>query len=482
VVTFGENLQNLTRRTVLGWGAAVAVARIFRRRTGRSRTARQIVPAFILSGGANAHGILVHSTLSPADTDARVDLAVWRADGTGQPTLVGEQVADGDAIVRHRVVGMEPDTAYYARLVDQGEQVGERVRFKTLPALGRSWTRSIAVVSCQSNLVDPSCTDLAWRDLLAWGPDDVWHLGDWGYWGGSIPGHASYKEDLAWYRRCLRIQPTIRRAIQAADLNVVTISDHELSTNGDPPGGIHDCPQSIRELVAFQKLFPVRAYGDTRRPRRGRYYFFDIGSAVRVIVTDFRSPDRSNIGRPDGPMKTMFGATQLAWLLDRLDSSRVNLIVNETSWLADPDGRPTDKPWTYFHEQNVIASHIQNGGFKVAWIGGDRHYLGYLKGADDGSGVYNTLGGFPCYISSGTAKNQLELAPGELMTWQFGAGSDGRPVCGYLRLVLGYDHETRVVTLQAHGRAVLDTTQPMSQWVIDDVPGGTASDSWQVPS
>ena len=177
----------------------------------------------------------------------------------------------------------------------------------------------------------------------------------------------------------------------------------------------------------------------------------------------------------------MFGATQLAWILDRLDSSRVNLIVNETSWLATPGGRPTDKPWTYFHEQKIIADHIVNGGYQVAWIGGDRHYVGYLRGADDGSGVYNTLGGFPCYIGSGTSKSQLQLAPGELMSWQFGAGPDhDRPVCGYLRLVLSYDNVKRQVTLQAQGRAVLDTTKPMSQWVIEDIPGGTATDSWHL--
>ncbi len=481
-MTFGENLQNLTRRTFLGWGAAGALASVFRWRPGGRRVVPRITPAFILTGGANADGVRVSSMLSLADKGARVDLAVWRADGAGSTTLAGEQVADNDAIVRHQVAGKEPNTAYFARLVYQGELIGERARFTTLPASGHSWTRKIALVSCQSNASNPSVTDLAWRDVIAWRPDDIWHLGDWGYWGSLIPRDASYKRDLAHYRMCMRDQPTIRQAVQLADLNVVTISDHELSANSDPPGGIHDSPESIRELIAFQRLFPVRTYGDTRRPRRGRYYSFDIGSAVRVIVTDFRSPDRSNIGVPDGPRKTMFGATQLAWILDQLDSSRLNLLVNETSWLAEPGIRPTDKPWTYFHEQNVIVNHIVNGGYRVAWIGGDRHYVGYLRGTDDGSGVYNTLGGFPCYIGSGTSKSQLELAPGELMTWQFGAGPDhDRPVCGYLQLELSYNHVTRRVTLQGHGRAVLDTTKPKSQWVIDDIPGGTAADAWRLP-
>lgn len=481
-MTFGEGLHKLTRRTVLASGVAGALDRILRRGAAGPRVDKEIVPAFILSGGATADGVQVHSMLSLADKGAHVDLAVWRADGIGGRVLVGEQVADNDAIVRHRVVDKEPDTAYFARLVYQGKLVGERIRFTTLPGGERSWTRKIALVSCQSNASNPMVTDLAWRDVIGWRPDDVWHLGDWGYWGSFIPEGASYKRDLAQYRRSLREQPAIRQAIQLADLNVVTISDHELSANNDPPGGIHNSPESIRELIAFQKLFPVRIYGDTRQPRRGRYYSFDIGAAVRVIVTDFRSPDRSNIEDLDGPQKTMFGEAQLAWILDSLDSSRVNLLVNETSWLATPGVRPTDKPWTYFHEQKVIADYIVNGGYRVAWVGGDRHYVGYLQGADDdGSGVYNSLGGFPCYIGSGTSKSQLELFPGELMNWQFGAGPDhDRPVCGYLQLLLSYDHETRQVTLQGHGRAVLDTTKPKEQWVIEDIPRGTASDSWRL--
>jgi hypothetical protein len=203
---------------------------------------------------------------------------------------------------------------------------------------------------------------------------------------------------------------------------------------------------------------------------------------VRVIVTDFRTPDRSNAHDPDGPSKTMFGTTQLSWLFATLDPDRVNLIVNETSWLADPnknDNRATDKPWSYYHEQQVIASYITDGGYKVAWIGGDRHYVGYLAG----SGLpCNTLGGFPCYISSGTSKQSLDLQVGELMTWQFGANNTDpkRPVCGYMQLTLAYDSTAREVTLSGVGRSVLDTTKPKSTWTMSNIPGGTALDRWAI--
>jgi hypothetical protein len=332
-----------------------------------------------------------------------------------------------------------------------------------------------------SNASDRFNTELAWRDVLEWAPDDIWHLGDWGYWGGLIRPTASYRKDLYHYLRTMRHFNTMRHAIQRSGLNAVTISDHELTAGGDPKDGIFNSRESIRELVAFQKLMPVRTYGDTRSPRRGRYYSFDIGDQVRVIVTDFRTPDRSNSRDPDGPDKTMFGSTQLSWLFATLDSTKVNLIVNETSWLADPDqrGRSHDKPWFYNYEQRIIADHITQGGYQVAWIGGDRHYVGYLAGEGD---PHNMLGNFPCYISSGMSKDSLDLQDGELMTWQHGAGQTHpeRPVCGYMRITLRYDADSNEVTLYGHGRAVLDTASHRSQWQMSDIPGGTATDTWRL--
>jgi phosphodiesterase/alkaline phosphatase D-like protein len=468
-----------TRRQVLQAGLLGAFT-LFQPKTSRPAVTRRVNPQFLLTGGAYPNGNHVHSVLSGRDAGAEVDLIVSR-EPSGQGTLMGLRQADEDSIVRHDVGGLSPSTTYYAQVVSDGTRVGDIARFKTLPPTTGSWQRKIAVVSCQGQV--RSLSGLAWKDIQGWDPDDIWHLGDWGYWGQLIPRHGSYKLDLEQYLRSMRGHPIMRRTIESADLNVVTISDHELTHNGDPKNGIHDSPESIRELVAFQKLFPVRQYGDTRNPRRGRYYSFDIGSTVRVITTDFRTPDRTNLDVLDGPDKTMFGATQLSWLLSTFDPSKLNIIVNETAWLADPNIGPelenSDKPWKYYYEQQVIANYIEEHGLKVAWVGGDRHYVGYLRGTDDGSGVYNTLGGFPCYISSGTMKKSLPLHQGELMTWQFGGGiGDNRWVCGYMQVTLTYDASLRQVTIDGLGRAVLDTTQPRAQWKIEDIPGGTARDTW----
>ncbi len=469
----------LSRRGFFGVGAA-ATATVALPKTHQS--GRNVSGAsYILAGGASSDGILVNSTLDGDCAGDWVDLAVSKWEDMAEPTLVGKQKADGNSITRHKVRGLDPDTTYYARMVSDDLMVGDTVRFKTLPVGRRSWSRKIAVVSCQQNVDGPQATELAWADIIDWGADDMWHLGDWGYWGGRIKAGASYKQDLGFYAKSMKNFPIMKAAIQSTGLNAVLISDHEISINGDPHGRMHDSPESIRELVAFQKLFPVRRYGDTRKPRRGRYYYTDIGAVVRVIVTDFRTPDRSNLADPDGPDKTMFGAVQLAWLLTSLDRSKVNLIVNESSWLATPNpARGTcDKPWSYYYEQQIIADHITEGGYHVAWIGGDRHYVGYLAGQGT---PHNTLGEFPCYISSGTSMRSLELAKGELMTWQFGAGhTDPKlPVCGYMQLTLSYDGASHEVSLTGRGRAVLDTSAPVSEWLLENIPGGIAEDCWKL--
>jgi hypothetical protein len=175
----------------------------------------------------------------------------------------------------------------------------------------------------------------------------------------------------------------------------------------------------------------------------------------------------------------MFGQTQLSWLFATLDPNKVNLLVHETSWLADPvpDRRAADKPWSYRYEQQLIADFIREGNYRVAWVGGDRHYVGYLAGA---GAPHNTLGEFPCYISSGMSKLSLKLQAGELMTWQFGANmTDPQlPVCGYMQLTLSYNAASGDVTLAGLGRAVLDTTGPLSTWEMSNIPGGDALDRW----
>jgi hypothetical protein len=437
--------------------------------------------AFTLTGPA-VDGATVVTMLGPADHGATMDLAVSTQADMTDSTLVGVQTIDDDNLVHHIVGGQSPSTVYYTQpATSTGTRFGEVSRIKTLPASTGDWSLKIMLGSCQTNAIG-SVTQLAWTDILDWEPDLLMHVGDWGYWGGSIAATAPYTRDLEKYRLSMAGLPAMRHAMQSAPLGSVCISDHELCDNGDPPGGMFNSPHSKRELTAFQKLMPIRAWGDTRDPRLGRYYSYDLGSSVRVITLDFRTPDRSISTMPDGPDKKMLGDTQMTWLFATLDRSRVNLICFESNWLATPYPANTgavsaDKAWNYYHDQQIIADFITSGGYQVAWLGGDRHYIGYL------SGTSNTLGGFPCYLGSGFEKFGLPLSDGEALTWQYGVDptspTTAKLMVGYMRMMLSYSASTGVVSLTGNARVTDTQSDPdPAHWVMTSPPELTATDVW----
>jgi hypothetical protein len=402
------------------------------------------------------------------------------ADMSGM-TLSASATVDSLSIVQHTITGLTADTQYYVQPATVGGVLfGEVAKVKTLKTSG-AYTMKIMLGSCQDNGDESPGISLVYQDILDWAPDSNFHLGDWGYWGGNINGTTDGPDkDIDKYRNSTAAKPSYRAAMQAAGLGAVCISDHELYDNGDynndtnpngghygdPGAGAFGSPMSERELLAFQALMPIRSsqYGDVRATRKHRGYSYDIGTKVRVIVVDFRSPERSNIGDTDGAGKTMLGATQLAWLLATLSTTRLNILAWESAWLANAATGPSnrdDKPWSYRHEQQTIVDKINATGpyaggstYQVAYFGGDRHYVGYLAAGS------NTLGGFPCWIGSGWYKNSLTLNAGEVMTWQVGAGrtdSAKTPVCGYMQITLTYDG-TNQVTISGKGRAVTDAT------------------------
>src|SRR4051812_39457551 len=191
--------MTFSRRTFLGAAGATAASLALPHGAHAIPGGARAKPAYSLTGGTSTDGALVCSTLRSKDAFEYLDLAVASVPNMAGYTLTGLQRADGDSIVRHLVTGKQPNTTYYAMLVSDGEFVGEQLRFKTQPTGETSWSRKIAVVSCMGNAADHFSTELAWDDLMKWGAEEIWHLGDWGYWGQLIPRNASYKKDLYHY-------------------------------------------------------------------------------------------------------------------------------------------------------------------------------------------------------------------------------------------------------------------------------------------
>lgn len=427
---------------------------------------------FSLMGGTTATGVIVTSRLTPgADVGASVDLAISTDSLMAGATLVGVQVANGDALVKHTVSGLTPDTHYYARLVNPatGDYYGEPLSFKTYPTAGASWSEKWAVWSCLNNASGGSTPQLAMQDTLAWQPDRTIHLGDWGYWGGTIDQSDSYTKDLQKYDKAQANYPAKRAVLHSSTVDVVTISDHELHDNGDLWGGdgtkngdtdgAHNCVHAIREQTAFEKLFPIRSLADGRNPRRHRGYSFDIGAKLRMIVVDLRSPDRSNADDADSADKQLWGAAQEAWLFSQFDATRLNLICCETSLWKTPAGggmRATDKPAAYPTAVARMLDKIRGTGpyaggptFKVKWIGGDRHRTSFCAAADD-SAI-----GIDQIIGSGLIKNALALQEGEHVTWSTwtpGNTDDKFSVCSYMQMTVAFNAGTGQFTITINGR------------------------------
>lgn len=427
--------MDVKRRTVLVVAGASALTvnlpRVVRAAGSPADLASKPTPHLILAGAPTMDSHLAKTIYATADVGLAVDLAVSTSPDMSSARRVGVQTIDADRITTHPITGLSAATRYYGRLVvpATGVYFGEQFSFTTAPPLSGSWTRKVAVVSCQGNEGSGATNPQAWQDISDWGADAIWHLGDFEYWGQDIADTDPYSRDISMYAQSAQARPIMRGVLQSRSLDVVCISDHEIHANGDrwqlgTRPDTFGCLHSVRELLAFQALMPVATYWDTRSPRKHRGYHFDLGTTVRVLVTDLRTPERNLPNDPDTPEKQLWGAAQEASLFAALDPTRVNIIVNETSWWwwGSPTGAP-DKPASYPDAQQRLIDKVNATGpdaggpvHQVAWVGGDRHYVGYLSAAD------NTHGGWPCHISSGVDKYALPLQGGENPTWQHGGG------------------------------------------------------------
>ena len=275
----------------------------------------------------------------------QINMLVSTSPTMSSPTTVGPVTIDSNYMTTHLVNGLTPSSMYYLQLATpDGTPFGDVMTAKTLPPATGSWSLKINPFSCQSN--GPDQYSLPWLDMLAWGPDMNIALGDTGgYWGGTIAGSDPFTRDLQKYVNSAQVKPVMRKVWHSAVFGGWLISDHEIYDNGDynnannpnggaiflpgtntldPSSGIHNSPQSIREIQAWQAMTPTTSFGDTRTPMRGRYYSYVIGNQVKVIVLDLRSPDRTTTtDKPvTDPNRTMLGAAQKAWFYSQLDPKK----------------------------------------------------------------------------------------------------------------------------------------------------------------
>jgi alkaline phosphatase D len=245
-----------------------------------------------------------------------------------------------DFTVKVDAGGLQPGRSYYYGF-EAGGQRSPTGRTKTLPAAGVRRVQ-LASVSCSNypagyfNVY--RC--VANRDDL----DAVLHLGDYiyefadGIYGdskstGRAPLPAGEATTLADYRLRYEIyrSDVDLQAAHARHPFIVVWDDHELANDAWRDGAAnHDAKEgdwTVRRLAAYQaycEWMPVR---ETLTPGVHLYRDFRFGTLADLLMLDTRGyRDRQLFGGTNAaiaaPERTLLGAAQETWLLDKLVASR----------------------------------------------------------------------------------------------------------------------------------------------------------------
>ena len=300
----------------------------------------RLAPDPLNGGGMRAIPVLVRWRVA---VDASMQVVVQSGAAVAWPSLAHSVHVD--------VRGLQPDTWYFYQFSIGGEEsaVG---RTRTLPLPGALPAGlALGVVSCQDwqNGLYPAYRNLAREDL-----DLVVHLGDYIYEGGpradgprqhpasEVSSLASYRNRYALYKTDPHLQ-----AAHAAFPWLVVPDDHEVENDyagtvpengGDPAAFLARRANAFR---AYYEHMPLRLASFPTGPDMRLYRGLRWGTLAQVSALDtrqYRTDQPCNdfyaprCAEALAESQTMTGATQEAWLLDRLDRSaaRWNVVAQQT--------------------------------------------------------------------------------------------------------------------------------------------------------
>jgi alkaline phosphatase D len=318
-----------------------------------------------------------------------VGAAAWRR-------LDARPAADADFTVKLWVQGLEPATRHGYRVQWRREAIAGE--FVTAPPPDRDapvtllWSGDLGGGGrCRS----PDGGFPVFRAMAARRPDLFVFAGDTVYADQrcpappSVPGADFVAADLAGFRAKHRYQrgdPGLA-AFLAGTAVYATWDDHEV--RGDFAGPSEPLMPAGRQ--AFLEYWPVRPAAEEpgRLYRSARW-----GRLVELLLLDTRQY-RSPNAQPDGPEKTMLGAAQRSWLVERLARSDAvwKLVVSSVP-LSVPTGRWVRDGWAnrrtpldpagdetgFEHElleivHALAARRVRN----VVWLSADVHWAEVLR-------------------------------------------------------------------------------------------------------
>ncbi|MET0138267.1 MAG: alkaline phosphatase D family protein, partial [Sphingobium sp.] len=315
------------------------------------------------------------------------------------------------------VSGLGADRPYWYRFIANGE-VSPVGRTRTAPAPGAAVDRlRVCFASCQKY---EAGFYAAWRHTVAEEPDLILFLGDYIYEGAPNPKNAVRLHrnpepmDLAGYRvryATYKLDPLLQGAHQAAPW-ATTWDDHEVANdyagaldekNSDPAIFLR------RRAAAYQAYYehlPLRPSMRPHGPDMRIYRTLDWGRLAQFQIVDdrqYRGPRAcqtpglvaahlpyESIVAPcadlNDPARSMLGAEQDRWLMERLGDSRAqwNLLAQQTLMHEQlrPDPTAPDGPfkvpadnWTGYpaSRDRVLRRWAEAGTSNPVALGGDIH-------------------------------------------------------------------------------------------------------------
>jgi phosphodiesterase/alkaline phosphatase D-like protein len=356
------NLRGLSRREVLRL-AGVGVGRLLvgcgDNETSRPPGAHHAVA--VLEPASDAFIVSIWAPLAQV-----ASLEVHAGSELVMSTMIDIDPGTGQAAID--ITGLEAGRRYEVTVTtDDATHLGpHRVRTAPRPDDPRAVRLAISADLDPSSEFD---SDLLVH-LAAADPELYISIGDFPYTDNGPPA-VTVAEYRARHAE-MRTKPQVRTWLQSVGIRAI-YDDHEFRNDWDAMFETAEHDRFVAAMQVWDEFFPLRGAIDNIRYRNWMW-----GANVECFLLDCRR-FRSANAAPDDANKTMLGATQRAWLLDRVTNStaRFKLILTSVPLAF---GHGTDH-WSGFTTERELIFTALVGTPGVVFVSGDQHSFGAFEHA-----------------------------------------------------------------------------------------------------
>jgi phosphodiesterase/alkaline phosphatase D-like protein len=331
--------------------------------------------------GAGALGLTLLScgdneTAAPAasalyePTSTQILVSIWAKSAKGATAVVelgGALVMavpialDADGFGVADLVGLAPATTYAITVTTSA---GTRIAHRAVTAPRDDDPRPVRIAVSADLDPIPEFENGLIAEIAAAEPDVFVAIGDFPYTDDGPP--AVTVDEYRARHLAMRGAPSVRPLFESAAMFAI-YDDHEFRNNWDAMFVAAEPARYAAAMQVWDEYFPLRGTTGEIRYRSWRW-----GANVEGFMLDcrrFRSADAD----PDGPDKTMLGATQKAWFLAAIARSTATFKIVFTS--IPLDFGVGDDFWASFATERdaILAALVGISG--VVFISGDQHWF-----------------------------------------------------------------------------------------------------------